>query len=77
MKQVVRCGNCKRVIKRNGSYTANLTEDKVIGGIRISGETETRVVKLCPDCYVGAGYSPRGRKVAKGAVDVTQCEETH
>jgi len=68
VKQVVRCGNCKRVIKRNGSYTANLTEDKVIGGIRIAGETDTRVVKLCPVCYVGAGYSPRGRKVPEEVV---------
>lgn len=54
MKQVVRCGNCGTVIRRNGSFTAQLTEKPVVNGMQMP-EIQ-RIIKLCRDCASKAGY---------------------
>ena len=63
MKQVVRCGNHGGVIRKHGSYTAQLQEEVMV----YDDEAEKKVkklkkttIKLCRPCYIEAGYKPRG-----------------
>lgn len=63
MKQVVKCGGCQKVIRKHGSYTAELKyKEKVFDpslGISVMVERK-EVIKLCKPCYIEAGYKPRG-----------------
>lgn len=54
MKKVIRCGNCNNIIKRNGSFTAELTETPMVNGMQMP--EVKRVIKLCRPCSKGAGY---------------------
>jgi hypothetical protein len=54
MKQVTRCGNCNRVVKVQGSFTALLTESPVVNGMQMP--EVKRVIKLCRNCSKEAGY---------------------
>lgn len=54
MKKVSRCGNCKRIVKTNGSFTAELTENRLVNGMEMP-ESQS-VIKLCRPCAFGAGY---------------------
>lgn len=58
MKQVVRCGNCGSIIKRNGSFTAQLTEKPMVNGMQMP-ETKS-IIKLCRPCASKAGYKVKG-----------------
>ena len=47
------------MIRKIGSYTAQLTQQKIIGEI-VLDEMEQKIIKLCKPCYIEAGYKPRG-----------------
>jgi hypothetical protein len=56
MKQVILCEGCKTIIRKAGSFTAELTRPVNINGINIPGQTEKVVVSLCRECAGRAGY---------------------
>lgn len=59
MKQVIRCGGCNRVIRRNGSFTAELTETEPVFDPlnKRTVDVETiKKIKLCRQCARDAGY---------------------
>ena len=63
MKQVIRCGGCNKVIRRNGSFTAELEEEQMVWD-EVAGLNRKRMVKtkikLCRPCADEAGYKVRG-----------------
>ena len=61
MKQVVRCGNCNNIIKRNGSFTAMLTEMPTVNGMKMPEIKLT--IKLCRECAAKAGYKVKGESL--------------
>jgi len=64
MKKITKCYGCGQVVRLFGSFTAQVEEEVVIGGIN-TGEVETKTVKLCRCCASEAGYKVKGRGVAK------------
>lgn len=65
MKQVILCSGCDKIKKRNGCYTANLSEEVLVYDEEVGAKvkkTKNKTVKLCRVCYIGAGYKPRGAK---------------
>lgn len=55
MKQVVYCENCKKIIRRQGSFNALLERDQVLNGMR-TGQIEKVKIRLCRNCTFEAGY---------------------
>lgn len=55
MKRVTRCYGCQRVTKLYGSFTAQIEEEQIIGGVN-TGQKVTKIIKLCRECSAYAGY---------------------
>ena len=61
MKQVVRCGNCNTIIKRNGNFTAMLTEMPTVNGMKMPEIKLT--IKLCRECARKTGYKVKNEPI--------------
>lgn len=59
MKQVIRCGACGKPTRKHGSFTAELTQRKMVGDIMLN-EDETIKISMCRDCAEEAGYKVKG-----------------
>lgn len=55
MKQVVLCGSCSKVIRKAGSFTAELTRPRVIADVQLP-DIEKVKIRLCRKCAEDAGY---------------------
>ena len=58
MKQVILCEGCNKIIRKAGTFTAELTRPKTIQGITLP-ETEKVKIHLCRPCASDAGYKVR------------------
>ena len=61
MKQTVYCEGCQKIIRKAGSFTAELTRPVIVLGIKLS-DNETVKIHLCRDCTAKAGYKVKDLK---------------
>ena len=55
MKQVIICYGCSKVIRKAGSFKAELTQRMKVGEVTLA-EYETFKISLCRPCAKEAGY---------------------
>ena len=61
MKRVVRCSNCNQITRKYGSFTAELEEEQMVGGVS-TGQMVKKVIKLCRKCAKLSGYKVKTKE---------------